>query len=297
MTMPENGPLEVVFLTSFSDFCYRSIPAIAQMADDFAMRLTIMHTTSSPTPSVEDRMKVESFFPEADAYAYCRRMTVQGDPVDALRRLSLKLPVDLVIAPASDPLGLPRFWHQSLRARLLRELQIPLWTMDRHTKPDKLRKPPRRVGCWIDFHPRWTRHIAFASEYARAVGAELHILHALPEVTDGMVPMRDQPLTANAVADAVRQVIGRSAVTQMHLSENDSRGTRKRLVEKSEVDLVFVADTKPQMPFWLAPNPRLMNECACPVVYVPVDTMVPVWSLSKARRAPAPEQVRRVAYA
>jgi hypothetical protein len=292
----ETRALEIVFLTNYTDFCYRTIPAIAQMADDFAMRLTIVHATMNRTPSVEDRIKLESFFPEADTYPRLRRMALKGDPVDAVKRLSMMHPVDLVIAPASDPLGLPRFWHKSLRARLLREARIPLWTMDRRTPAAKLLKAPRRVGCWIDFHRGWTGHVAFAREYAGAVGAELHVLHALPEICDGTVAGEDQPLSKAGVIDAVTRAIGPAgAPAHFHVAESDGRGTRMKLLENAGVDVVFSGAVDPRLPAWLAPKPRLMNECICPVVHVPVDTPVPVWQMAKARSAPVAEAVYSMA--
>jgi hypothetical protein len=282
--MVETRPLEVVFLTNFTDFSYRSIPAIAQMADDFAMRLTILYTTMNRTPSAEDQTKLNSFFPEADAYARCRRMALKGDPVEAVRRLSLMHPVDLMIAPAADPLGLPRFWHRSLRARLLRELRIPLWTMDRRTGPEMLRKAPKRVGCWIDFHRGWANHVAFAREYAAAVGAELHVLHALPEICDGTVATEAQPLCKTGVIETVTRAIGPTGgPTKFHVAENNSRRTRTKLLEEAGVDIVFAPEIDSKLPWPLAPKPRLMNESVCPVVHVPVDTPVPAWRLSKAR--------------
>ena len=294
--MVETRPLEVVFLTNFTDFSYRSIPAIAQMADDFAMRLTIVYATMNRTPSVEDRTKLDSFFPEADAYPRCRRMTLKGNPVDAVRRLSLMHPVDLLIAPAADPLGLPRFWHRSLRARLLRELRIPLWSMDRRTRPEMLRKAPKRVGCWIDFHRGWANHAAFAREYAAAAGAELHILHTLPEICDGTVAPESQPLCKSGVIETVTRAIGPTAKpAQFHVAENDGRRARTNLLKKSGVDIVFAPDIDSKLPWPLAPNPRLMNESVCPVVHVPVDTPVPAWRMSRAR-ALAAEPVYTLAF-
>jgi hypothetical protein len=294
--MVETRPLEVVFLTNFADFCYRSIPAIAQMADDFPVRLTIVHSTMDRTPSIEDRIKLESFFPEADAYAHCRRMALRGDPVDAVKRLSMTHPVDLLVAPAADPLGLPRLWHRSLRTRLLREARIPLWTMDRRTPPAKLRRGAKRVGCWLDFHRAWSTHVAFAREYAMALGAELHVLHALQEVSDGMIAFEDQPVTKAGVIETASLALGRSSVpTQFHVAESDGRRSRMKLIEQAGVDVVFAADVPLHVPEWIAPKPRLMNEGVCPVVHVPVDTPVAVWSLANARRAAVPELTVRLA--
>lgn len=294
--MLDQRPLDVVFLTNFSDYCYRSIPAIAQMADDFHMRLTIVNTTRQRHPTDEDRARLTSFFPEADSYPMCRRFTMKGDPVDAVKRLSMVDPVDLLIAPASDPLGLPRFWHASLRTRLLRELGVPLWTIDRRTQPSRLHRAPRRVGCWIDSHGGSTGHLAFAAQYASATGAELHVLHALPEIAEGAMLVHDQPLHRNAIVDAVTRAVGALPVpTRVHVADNDRTSTRTRLMERIGLDVVFAADADPRLPSWLAPQPAFTNACLCPVVYVPVETAVPLWRLSKERPAPVEDLVLSMA--
>lgn len=294
--MLEPRPLEVVFLTNFTDFCYRSIPAIAQMADDFSMRLTIVHATMNRRPSTEDWTKLESFFPEADTYSSCRRLALKGDPVDAVKRLTMTQSVDLLVAPAADPLGLPRFWHRSLRARLLRETRIPLWTMDRHTRPGKLRHAPKRVGCWIDFHRGWTTPLVFAREYARTLGAELHILHAMPEVSDGVAARDDEPLSEAAVIETVTRAMGSSTHLHFHVADHDGRRSRMKLMEKACTDLVVAADARYRLPGWMAPKPRLMNESVCPVMHIPVDTPVPVWQMSSARAVAAEEPALTLAY-
>src|SRR5215475_13894553 len=129
--MQNSRPLEIVFLTNFADYSYRCIPAVAQMADDFAVRLTIVHALcGGPDPSNEAEAcaQLESFFPEADLYGECRRVLMHGHPIEVIQRLGETQPVDLVIAPAADPLGLPRIGHKSLRARLMRQCGVPVWT-------------------------------------------------------------------------------------------------------------------------------------------------------------------------
>jgi hypothetical protein len=296
---PPARPLEVVFLTNFTDFSYHSVPAIAQMADDFPMRLTLLHATRDRVPTEGDRAKLDSFFPEADSYLHCRRLVMKGGPVEAVKRLTLVDPVDLLIAPASDPLGLPRFWHPSLRARLMRETRVPLWTIDRKTDPDKLRNRPKRVGCWVDFHHRgWTKHLEFAAAYAAATGAELHVLHALPLVGAALDDAR--PLHRSTVVEAVTNALSQLAPmlspAQIHVAENDRKRSQNRLIENAKVDLVFTSDPNPSLPYWLAPKPRLMNDCvSCPVVCVPADTDVPVWRMQRERDLPTGLQVETCA--
>ena len=92
--------LDVLFLTNFSDYCYRSIPAIAQMADALHMRLTILNAYDpAKTSDSEAEQQVNSFYPEADRYAHCRRMAVAGRVVDVVRRHVSLWPTNLLVVP------------------------------------------------------------------------------------------------------------------------------------------------------------------------------------------------------
>lgn len=287
--MQNTRPLELVFLTNFADYSYQSIPAIAQMADDFAVHLTIVHTMEGEREICDDAyLKLQSFFSEADLYADCTRRLMDGDPVQAVQRLMETQPVDLVIAPAADPLGLPRIGHRSLRARLMRKCGVPLWTIGRRTLPDKLRRSPRKIACWIDFEDPHLHHFAYALEYAWKLDVPLHILHPLPEIHEGALLVRGQPLHEEGAIREMRKRIGWSPVPlQYHVAEATGRRARTKLVEKSCADIVFLADQVSDWGSWLASKPALLDDCNCPVVCVPEQLRVPVWSLEHERRRPA----------
>ena len=76
-------PFEVLFLTNFSDLCFRAIPAVAQMSDELDLRLTIMHAApaSADAPGLEDNLR--NFFPEADHFSACRRLLERASVADA----------------------------------------------------------------------------------------------------------------------------------------------------------------------------------------------------------------------
>jgi hypothetical protein len=282
-------PLEIVFLTNFADYSYRSIPAIAQMADDFAVRLTIVHTICGAHDAgaeADARAQLASFFPEADLYTYCRRILMGGHPVEAVQYLREMQPVDLVIAPASDPLGLPRIGHRSLRARLMRECGVPVWTISRRTDIEKVRAVPRRVACWVDFDDCDLHHFEFALEYAWKLDLPLHILHTLPPADEAMIFAQGRPLHANAVLSELRKRIGRSPVPlHCHVAESGWRATEK-LIRRCGADIVFVADRGPLWNSWLPSKHSLLDNCPCPAVCVPSNLQIPVWNLLHERKRP-----------
>lgn len=287
--MRNTRPLEVVFLTSFTDYSHRSIPAIAQMADELSIRLTIVHALCGAPRNgcaeAQAEAQLYSFFPEADLYTVCTRRLMPGTPIEAVKQLRETQEVDLVIAPAADPLGLPRIGHRSLRARLLRECGIPLWTIGRRTDPVKLRTPVRNVACWIDLEDDNLRHFAYALEYSWKLDVPLHILHAVPEVNEGVLAAIGRPLHEDGAIDEIRKRVGWSPVPlQYHVAPGSGSKARKTLMDDCCADVVFVADRPPVLGTWLPLKPRILDDCACPVICIPSQLQVPVWNLEHERR-------------
>lgn len=240
--MHQPQPFEIAFLTSFSDTCFRAIPAVAQMCDDLAVRLTIVHAHDPrrrPTEAAAARLR--SFFPEADRYAGSRRRLVVGTPAEALAQLRQQQAVDLLVAPAGDPLGLPRLFRHSVRATLLGSGVPALWTVGPETSPAALGRPVRHVACCLEVGLPGEGHLRLACAYASALGATLHLVHVLPEVHDGtMVRLAHaRPLDQAATIARLRRVPGAGGlVPQVHVT------SRQRLAETLDAacaaDVVFV---------------------------------------------------------
>ena len=109
--------MEVVFLTSFSDGCFRAIPAVAQMAEDLAMRLTLLHAFDPKRERyAAAEAKLSSFFPEADRFVDTRRIVCEGPLVPALKAYCERRRVDLFVAPGVD-LGAQRARLAAIRWR------------------------------------------------------------------------------------------------------------------------------------------------------------------------------------
>ena len=278
-------PLEVVFLTNYSEFCFQAIPAVAQMADDIALRLTILHTVcadASPAGRTQAQARIESFFPEADSFAQTTRRVMTGTPMDAVRRLQLEGAVDLLLAPAADRLGFPRLGHRSRRGRLLRENTLPLWSIGRATESLRMQRRPRNIACWVDFENDCTSHVSNALSYARLSGARLHLLCALPDLAEGMLLLHNEPATPSAAATEIaRRLSWLDRLPEIHVAPSPDRKAQLRLLQDCDADLLFVLDSWRRLPRFLAPKPMLMDESPCPVIWIPADTGVS-WQLAAA---------------
>lgn len=265
-------PLGAVFLTSFSVPCFQVTPALAQMADDLDLQLTLLHAFD---PEKERRGEVEaklrSFFPEADAFSGCRRVVCEGRVGDAVSRLAAEQSVDLLIAPPSDPLGLPSI-APSLRAGLLTQVDTLLWTAGPSVPSLKLRRRPRHIACWLDFDTQEACYVAAlraAAQYAEATEAQLHLLYVVPDVHEGSLRGPSAPLHAGEVWDALRAHLPSGlARPEIHVSPGGFRPVAD-LVRRCDADLLVMGSEQAVLSGWLGPrmNP-LISQAMCPVLCV-----------------------------
>jgi hypothetical protein len=174
-------PFEALLFTNFSDTCFRILPAMAQWCDTFVTRLTIVHAYDPRHGSHHAaEARLSSYFPEADRYAFGRRRVVAGTPADALRSLAAEGPIDLVIAPSGEPLGLPRLTPRSVRASLLQEQVAPLWTIGAGPRASRLGLPHRQVAACVLAGEEGHANVVLARQYAAAIGAEFHVIFLTP---------------------------------------------------------------------------------------------------------------------
>ncbi len=294
-----SGPFEILFLTNFSDYCYQVIPSIAQLVDKLPVRLTLMHVYDPVrTTAAQAAEPLRSFFPEADRYRVCSRVVVAGPVVEAVRRHVAERPVHLIVAPASDPIGIPRIGDRSLRAQLIDACGVPLWTMGRGLQQGRLPQPVRNVACWLDFHADRHRHLAFAVEFARGLGARLHVLRGLPAVDEGLLMPPGHPdraLHPDHAAEELAAMCDRASIdADVHVGQGDGRRTMIQLLARCDADLVFLRSEERLVSRWLGLGVglRLGDRTPCPSIHISDRPRVPAWRLEPARR-PRPHAADR----
>lgn len=277
-------PFEVLFLTNFSDSCYRAIPAVAQLGDEIDIRLTIVHAhAGSPdaTPQKEDALR--SFFPEADDYPSSRRVLLATSPIEAVRRLKVEQPVDLVVAPPGDPLGMPRLGHRSLRSLIIRDAALPTWTCGASASSSRILRPTRHVACTLELERDGNAHLELACAYAEAMGATLHVVHVVPEVEEGHRMMQ---LAAAEPFDDVHarkecRKAGASPSLSIDVRMTDRHGLQATLSD-CDADVVFLDGAKWMSRRWLTFRMRrMLDELPCPAVCVDARRCTHHWHLPR----------------
>ncbi len=278
MTTTAVRPFEVLFLTNFSDSCFRAIPALAQLGDEIDLRLTILHAHGDAPRTRVMETNLNSFFPEADHYNGCRRLLVPGTPLEAVRQIRADGPVDLVVAPAGDPLSLPRF-RSSLRSRLVREPGIPMWTFGGGTPVRRLFRTTGTVVCCVEVGRSGRSQIRLASEYARTLNATLHLVQVLPEIDEHslFLAYADRCDTHDLVAAVQRAGAGNMLAPRVRMTD---RRRLPDLLRECDADIVFLDSQHAVERQWLGFRMRsFVDLLPCPAVCVDGDRKDVRWRI------------------
>ena len=279
MTTSSVRPFEVLFLTDFSDSCFRAIPALAQLGDDIDIRLTILHAHGEAPRSRALETNLNSFFPEADHYTGCRRLLMSGTPLEAVKQLQAEGPIDLIVAPAGDPLSLPRF-RSSLRSRLVREPGIPMWTFGSGTPVRRLFRSTGTVVCCVEIGRSGRGQIRLASEYARSLDATLHLVQVLPEIDEHslFLAYADRCDASDLVAAAHRAGAGHRLAPRVSVTD---RRRLPELLRECDADIVFLDSQHAVGRQWLGFRmSSFVDQLPCPAVCVDGDRKDIRWRIT-----------------
>lgn len=240
-----NRGKNLLFLTNFSEACFQAIPAVAEWTDREEGHLTLLHV--HPTGRGEDnaRKSMRSFFAEADRYAKWERTLLSGDAMETLVGYCRQTRPDIVFAPASHPVGFPRFRHRSVRAALLREGGVKIWTRGRNGQSASSRRAPENVAYVISGHADWAREALVAAETALRHRARLHLINLVPpqEIHDGTLAGDIRVSHPNVPADEFARVVNSLPLSPViHSSAGDEFRELPRLLRQAGANAVFAGE-------------------------------------------------------
>ena len=268
---------EIVFATDFSDSSHAVIPAVAQWVDTLGARLTLLHAYNPNRMMYrEAETLLQSFFAEADNYPHCDRILVSGDPAEGIAAYCERRSNILLMLPPSELTGLPRPWHRSMRARLIKRLSVPIWTVGRVNVGESNSSAHRHIGVWLGNPEEGLSHLQHAAQYASETGSTLHLLHVVDEINEGSLIT---PLTSNAPmgeesADAWLREIAASldpaCRVEVHAAQGRARRELPRLLRRSGANMLMVSNQAAVRGSWIGPeiNP-VFGGCNISLVCVP----------------------------
>lgn len=262
----------ILFATSFSDACFRTAGAIAQLADTCRVSVTIAHVAKPGRATAGMRRELDSFMAEADHYDSCRRVLMQSDDaIQSIAELSEGNRYDLIVAPASDRLGVHSFFTASFRARLLRRASVPLWTAGACLDSASFRTRIQTVACVVDFDSESRTYLRLAGAFAGRLGARLRIVSVLPEVSEATLARSlhsNAPLMPEVAAERIRQACAGGVCPDMDVAIGEVGAELPGLLRRSEANLAFLGPGQALRRTWLPQGAAHLDRLPCPVICV-----------------------------
>jgi nucleotide-binding universal stress UspA family protein len=180
---------KILFPLDFSDSCVGAGRYVEAFVGRFQAEIMLLHAVDrgehAPAEELRPRRQrmLDSFMAEELKYFSTQRVCRLGEPAAIIAETAQTWWPDLVMMPTHG-LGLyDRLVIGSVTARILGEVDCPLWT-DVHSDA----APPiekihcRKILCALDLNSRSRRVLEWASFLASEYQAEMKVLHAVPEM-------------------------------------------------------------------------------------------------------------------
>jgi nucleotide-binding universal stress UspA family protein len=278
------------------DFSDRSVGAAryaATIARHFHSRVTLLHVLQPPhyefaalevggpmlselfaNRTAQVRKELDEFAAAEFAGVETETVLVEGDPARSIVDHAHRQQVDLIIIPTHGYGPFRRFILGSVTAKVLHDADCPVWTgVHLEHTPAVASIPFHSILCAVDLGPQSSRVLAWAAQMARAFGAQLSIVHAVPCATAQAHP--SDTAWRESVLRQAREEIDRLPAdhppgTEVLVEGGDPPAVVRALAEKRHADLLVIGRGSAAGVFGrLRTNAyAIIRESPCPVVSV-----------------------------
>lgn len=273
----QTTPTHLIFATNFSETCHAAIPTVAQLVDRLRARLTILHVHAKGKRT-QAQQSLDSFFAEASNYPGCERALAGGPAAAGIVSFCRSRDDALLIMPPSERTGLPRPLHVSLRARVLQRVATPMLTLPYADAIPRDGAVGGHVACWITGRETSLESLRDAAALARRRGADLHLLHVVPEVSEGLLVdslFNDKPLSegaaSNWLSDLVQQLPDDDDLrVRIHVAVGNPRREIAGLLKRACADVLVVEhDALVRRGVWRSSLQSALAKTPCVLICLP----------------------------
>ncbi|HML16188.1 MAG TPA: universal stress protein [Bryobacteraceae bacterium] len=180
---------KILFPIDFSDRAVGAARYVEAFAGRFEAELMLLHVVNDGVRVLADEIEpfrnseLQQFLSEELKYFNPARVCVTGDPAAKIIEIARSWKPDLVMMPTHGVGLYNRLFLGSVTAKVLHELDCPLWTDIHAEKAPPLEKITiRKVLCAVDLEEQSGKVLGWADSLAREYSAELGIAHAAPAV-------------------------------------------------------------------------------------------------------------------
>lgn len=171
------------------------------MHNRFGSRITLLHVLPPPhyefgamevggsvledlfrNRAEQARKDLDDFLPEELAPEFTERILLEGDPAARIVKTAHEQGAGLIVMPTHGYGTFRRFILGSVTAKVLHDADCPVWTGVHLEAPCVEAVRFDRVAVAIDLGPQTERTLMWARRFAESAGAELTLIHAMPNL-------------------------------------------------------------------------------------------------------------------
>jgi nucleotide-binding universal stress UspA family protein len=275
-------PKKILFPVDFSERCDSAARMAETFAGHFQAELTLLYVLEPLTyndipidaAGVAEQRLAEYKVDEMKHFDI-RRVLVEGDPATNIADYAHAQSSDLIMLPTHGYGAFRRLMLGSVTAKVLHSALCPVWTGVHMEHVPRLEDIGfRRILCAIDLGKQSCPTVAWAKNFAAEFGAELEIVHAVPEANETPVvyahedPKEDLVNQATEKVEAVKKCVGTDARVFIVGDEVASAVCGCAAREKADL-LVIGRSVAPGVVGRLRANAySIIRQSPCPVVSV-----------------------------
>ena len=282
----------ILFPVDFSEQNCSVAPYVACMASRYGARVTMLHvaeisTTAFPEWPVqaslvdfeamasERKQRLDAFLVSDFQSVPASRLMMEGDPARVISEYAERQNIDLIMMPTHGYGPFRRFLLGSTTAKVLHDVNCPVWT-SAHL-PERMALPVgyRNVLCAVDLTPKSVSLIQWAAAFAREHAATLKLLHAIPAAEPpGGVDIEGKRFRATLLEIAREELakVQQQAKTNLEVfvEGGDVAPVVHRVAELHHADLVVIGRGVMQEVFGRMRTHvySVIREAPCPVISV-----------------------------
>lgn len=189
MALPKN----LLYPVDFSDRCRAVWPAVAHMARQFGIPVTIFHALAV------ENMRLPEFYSEYETLRRIvqeqldrfpapeldlpnvRRELADGPAAAAIVRRAAEMEAPLIMMPTRGHTRFRQLLLGSVTAAVLHDADCPVWT-EAHAEPQAVHTGYRSIVAALDMGPQTARVLSAACEFSKQFGASLRLVHSVPGI-------------------------------------------------------------------------------------------------------------------
>ncbi len=191
MALPKN----ILFPVDFSPRCNDAWPAVASMATQLGIPVTLMHavdigypdamgTFSAELPAICARLRerLEEFATPGVEVPQWRRDVLPGATADCIVERASKMEAPLIMMPTRGHTRFRQLLLGSVTSAVLHDAPCPVWT-EAHTEA-----LPMHAGVWksivcaVDMDDHAPTLLRVACEFSTRFSVPLHVVHSVPGI-------------------------------------------------------------------------------------------------------------------